>query len=374
MGQRDYYEVLGVEKDASAEEIKRAYRKLAIQYHPDKNPGDPQAEEKFKELAEAYQVLGDPEKRARYDRFGHQAATGGGSPFADVDVQSVTEFFESIFGDVFGLGRERRRRRGRDVRVDVVLDLEEAAKGVERRVTVARRVSCPECGGGGAAPGAKVESCRACGGTGQQRLQQGFFVLTRPCTRCDGAGRIPSRPCPACEGTGTVRREDEIPISVPAGIESGQIVVLEGRGEAGPLGLPPGDLVLRVIVREHPIYKRDGDDIHIVLPVAFPRAALGGTVRVPTLWGEVELRLKPGTQPGQTYRLRGKGIARRDYGQGDQYVHIDIDVPAELTPRQRELLEQLDRTLESGGGARAHEGPVRERKGLFEKLREKLGG
>jgi molecular chaperone DnaJ len=235
-------------------------------------------------------------------------------------------------------------------------------------------MSCPECGGSGAAPGAKVESCRACGGTGQQRLQQGFFVLTRPCTRCDGAGRIPSRPCPACEGTGTVRREDEIPISVPAGIESGQTVVLEGRGEAGPLGLPPGNLVLRVIVREHPVYKRDGDDIHIVLPVAFPRAALGGTVRVPTLWGEVELRLKPGTQPGQTYRLRGKGIARRDYGQGDQYVHIDIDVPAELTPRQRELLEELDRTLESGGGARAHDGPVRERKGLFEKLREKLGG
>lgn len=374
MGQRDYYEVLGVEKDASAEEIKRAYRKLAIQYHPDKNPGDPEAEEKFKELAEAYQVLGDPEKRARYDRFGHQAATGGGSPFADVDVQSVTEFFESIFGDVFGLGRERRRRRGRDVRVDVVLDLEEAAKGVERQITVARRVSCAECRGSGAAPGAKVESCRACGGTGQQRLQQGFFVLTRPCTRCDGAGRIPSRPCPACEGTGTVRREDTIPISVPAGIESGQTVVLEGRGEAGPLGLPPGNLVLRVIVREHPIYKRDGDDIHIVQPVAFPRAALGGTVRVPTLWGEVELKLKPGTQPGQTYRLRGKGIARRDYGQGDQYVHIDIDVPAELTPRQRELLEELDRTLESGGAARAHEGRARERKGLFEKLREKLGG
>lgn len=374
MERRDYYEVLGVEKDASAEEIKRAYRKLAIQYHPDKNPGDPQAEEKFKELAEAYQVLGDPEKRARYDRFGHQAATSGGSPFADVDVQSVTEFFESIFGDVFGLGRERRRRRGRDVRVDVALDLEEAAKGVERRITVARRVSCEECGGNGAAPGAKVESCRVCGGSGQQRMQQGFFVLTRPCSRCDGAGRVPSRPCPVCEGTGTVRREEEIPISVPAGIESGQAVVLEGRGEAGPRGLPPGNLILRVIVREHPVFKRDGDDIHVVLPVTFPRAALGGTVRVPTLWGEVDLKLKPGTQPGQTYRLRGKGIARRDYGQGDQYVHIDIDVPTELTPRQREMLEELDRTLDGAGVARAHEGRTRERKGLFDRLREKLGG
>jgi len=374
MGRRDYYEVLGVERDASAEEIKRAYRKLAIRYHPDKNPGDPEAEERFKELAEAYQVLGDPEKRARYDRFGHEAATGGASPFADVDVHSVAEFFESIFGDVFGLGRERRRRRGRDLRVDIVLDLEEAAKGVERRVTVARRAPCEDCRGTGGAPGAKVESCRACGGTGQQRVAQGFFVLTRPCTRCGGAGRIPSRPCPTCEGTGTVRREDEIPISVPAGIESGQTVVLEGRGDAGPHGLPPGNLVLRVIVREHPIYQRDGDDIHIVLPVAFPRAALGGTVRVPTLWGEVDLKLKPGTQPGQIYRLRGKGIARRDYGQGDQYVHIAIDVPAELTPRQRELLEELDRTLGSGGAARAHEAPAREHKGLLEKLREKLGG
>jgi molecular chaperone DnaJ len=375
MARRDYYEVLGVEKDASADEVKRAYRKLAIQYHPDKNPGNPEAEEKFKELAEAYQVLGDADKRARYDRFGHQAAGGGGgSPFADVDVQNVTDFFESIFGDVFGMGRDRRRRRGRDLRVDVVLDLEEAAKGVERQLKVGRRVACKDCQGSGAAPGAKVETCRTCGGAGQQRMQQGFFVLTRPCTTCDGAGRIPTRPCPACEGTGTVRRDDTVPIAVPPGIESGQAVVLEGAGEAGAHGLPPGDLVLRIIVREHPVYKRDGDDVHVVRPVTFPQAALGGTVQVPTLWGEVDLKLKPGTQPGQTYRLRGKGIAHRDYGQGDQYVHIDIEVPAELTPRQRELIEELDRTLDGAGAAHAHDGQTKQRKGLFEKLREKLGG
>lgn len=375
MARRDYYEVLGVDKDASADEIKRAYRKLAIQYHPDKNPGNPEAEEKFKELAEAYQVLGDADKRKRYDRFGPQAAGGGGgSPFADVDVASVTDFFESIFGDVFGMGRERRRRRGRDLRVDVVLDLEEAAKGVDRKLEVARRVACKDCQGGGAAPGAKVETCRTCNGSGQQRMQQGFFVLARPCATCDGAGRIPTRPCPTCEGTGTVRREEEVPISVPPGIESGQAVVLEGKGEAGPHGLPPGDLVLRVIVRDHPLYKRDGDDVHVMLPVTFPKAALGGTVQAPTLWGEVDLKLKPGTQPGQTYRLRGKGIAHRDYGQGDQYVHIDIAVPEELTPRQRELIEELDRTLDGAGAAHAHDGRPRPRKGLFDKLREKLGG
>ena len=376
MARRNYYEVLGVEKDASADEIKRAYRKLAIQYHPDKNPGNPEAEEKFKELAEAYQVLGDADKRARYDRFGPQAAGGGGggSPFADVDVASVTDFFESIFGDVFGMGRERRRRRGRDLRVDVVLDLEEAAKGVDRKLQVARRVACPDCQGSGAAPGAKVETCRTCNGSGQQRMQQGFFVLARPCSTCDGAGRIPTRPCPTCEGTGTVRREGEVPISVPPGIESGQAVVLDGAGEAGPHGLPPGDLVLRVIVRDHPLYKRDGDDVHLVLPVTFPKAALGGTVQVPTLWGEVDLKLKPGTQPGQNYRLRGKGIAHRDYGQGDQYVHVDIAVPEELTPRQRELIEELDRTLDGAGAAHAHDGRPRQRKGLFDKLREKLGG
>ena len=374
MARRDYYEVLGLERDAAPEEIKRAYRKLAIQHHPDKNPGDAQAEEKFKELAEAYAVLGDPEKRAKYDRFGHQAGGfDGQSPFSGVDAQGVADFVESIFGDVFGLGRDRRRHRGRDLRVDIVLDLEDAARGVDREVDVTRRVPCDACKGSGAAPGAKVEACAACAGTGQRRFQQGFFVLTRPCPTCDGAGRVPTRPCSACEGTGTVRKEEKVPISIPAGIESGQAVVLEGRGEAGAHGTPPGDLVLRVIVREHAIFKRDGDDVHVAVPVTFPQVALGGSIQVPTLWGSVDLKLKAGTQPGQVYRVRGKGIAHRDYGQGDEYVHVELEVPTELTARQRELITELSVSFGNGDGMRANPAYPK-RKGFLDKLREKLGG
>jgi molecular chaperone DnaJ len=373
MARRGYYEVLGVDKDASPEEIKRTYRKLAIQYHPDKNPGDPQAEEKFKELAEAYQVLGDPDKRAQYDRFGPQGpGIGGGSPFQDVDVQSVTDFFESVFGDVLGMGRERRRQRGRDVRVDIVLDLEEAARGVDREVEVARRVPCVTCKGSGAAAGAKVDTCSACGGSGQRRFQQGFFVLARPCNVCDGSGRVVSRPCADCEGTGTVRRDEKVPVSIPAGIESGQAVVMQGGGEAGAHGLPPGDLVLRVIIREHAVFKRDGDDVHIALPITFPQAALGGAVQVPTLWGTVELKLKPGTQPGQVYRVRGKGLAHRDYGQGDEYVHVDLEVPTRLTDRQRELVAELAAAFGDGNGAEGASAHPK-RRSFLDRIREKLG-
>ncbi|MBI5489918.1 MAG: molecular chaperone DnaJ [Deltaproteobacteria bacterium] len=375
MPRRDYYEVLGVERDASPEELKRSYRKLAIQYHPDKNPGDPKAEERFKELAEAYQVLGDAAKRARYDRFGHAAAGGAaGSPFQDVDVQNVADFFESIFGDVLGMGRERRQRRGRDLRVDIVLDLEEAARGVDRELDLTRRVPCGTCGGSGAAEGAKSRTCATCGGSGQRRIQQGFFVLARPCNVCDGSGQVVTRPCADCEGTGTVRKEAKVPVSIPAGIESGQAVVMQGGGDAGAHGIPPGDLVLRIVVREHPVFKRDGDDVHIVFPVTFPQAALGGSVQVPTLWGDVDLKLKAGTQPGQTYRVRGKGLAHRDYGQGDQYVHVDLEVPTELTGRQRELVEELAASFGNGGGDGDARTTHPKRKSFLDKLRDKLRG
>jgi molecular chaperone DnaJ len=372
MARRDYYEVLGVERDASPEEIKRAYRKLAVQHHPDKNPGDKDAEEKFKELAEAYQVLSEPSKRAHYDRFGHDApGIGGASPFSDVDVESVADFFESVFGDVFGLGRDRRRHRGHDVRVDIVLELEEAAKGLEREITVPRRVSCADCGGSGVGPGGRVQPCRACGGTGQRRLQQGFFVLSRPCGSCEGTGRTVTKPCPACEGSGTVRKEEKVPVSIPAGIESGQAVVLRGAGAAGPRGVPPGDLVLRVVVREHPIYKRDGDDVHLVVPITFPQAALGATVEVPTLWGPVALKVRPGTQAGQVYVLRGKGIAHGDYGRGDEHVHVEVEVPTSLTDRQRELLEELSRSF-GETEARAERPAHPHRRGFMERLKEML--
>jgi molecular chaperone DnaJ len=272
------------------------------------------------------------------------------------------------------MGAQRRRRRGRDLRVDITLDLEEAARGVDREIDIGRRVPCGACEGSGAADGAKVERCSTCGGTGQRRIQQGFFVLARPCNTCAGTGRVVTRPCSDCEGTGSVRKDERVPVSIPAGIESGQAVVMQGGGDAGPNGIPPGDLVLRIIVREHELYKRDGDDVHIVLPVTFPQAALGGTVKIPTLWGDVDLKLKPGTQPGQTYRVRGKGLAHRDYGQGDQYVHVELDVPTELTSRQRELIQELAASLGDGSGADASPGTHPRRKGFFDKLRDKLRG
>jgi molecular chaperone DnaJ len=368
MAKRDYYEVLGVERDASPEQVKRAYRKLAIEYHPDRNPGDPDAEDKFKELAEAYQALGDADKRAKYDRFGHAAAgAGGGSPFRDVDVRSVADFFESVFGDVFSrVGGDPRHRRGRDVRVDITLDLDEATRGVDRDVAVPRRIPCGACDGTGAGPGGKLETCRACGGAGQKRFQQGFFVLSRPCADCDGTGRIVTRPCEECHGDGTVRREETIPVSIPPGVDSGQAVVLEGRGEAAR-GAPPGNLILRVIVREHPVFKRDGDDVHVVVPVTYPTAALGGTVEVPTLWGKADLKIQSGTQPGQVYRMRGKGISRSEFGKGDQYVHVEVEVPRSLSSRQRELMERLRDSFGSDGdNGAAHPG----RKGFLDKVRE----
>jgi len=372
MPKRDYYEVLGVDRDAASAEIKRAYRKLAMEHHPDKNPGDRSAEGKFKELAEAYQVLSDPDKRANYDRFGHQApGIGGDSPFQGVDVESVADFFESIFGDVFGGVRDRRHRRGRDVRVDIPISLEDAARGIDRDVTVPRRVPCGSCKGTGLGPGGRSETCPSCGGSGQRRFQQGFFMLMRTCQQCDGVGTIATKPCPECRGSGSVAREEKVPVSIPAGIRSGETVTLAGMGEVGPRGAPPGDLVLRVVVREHPVFVRDEDDIHVKVPVTYPQAALGGTIEVPTLWGPVELKLRPGTQPGQTYRIRAKGVAHAGFGKGDQFAHIDIEIPVSLDARQRGLIEELDRTFAEGGreSGRAHP----KRKGFLDVLKGMLG-
>lgn len=373
MGKRDYYEVLGVDRAATPAEIKRAYRKLAVEHHPDRNPGDAEAEEKFKEMAEAYQVLSAPEKRAQYDRFGHHApGIGGDSPFSGVDIEGVAEFFDSIFGDAFGGGRKRRRRRGHDIRMDVAISLEEAARGIDRDVEFIRRIPCGSCGGSGLGPEGRMEKCPSCGGSGERRFRQGFFVLSRPCGRCDGSGGIATKPCGPCEGSGTQRREETVPVSIPAGIESGSTVVVPGMGDVGRRGEPPGDLSLRVAVREHPIFRRDGDDIHVVVPVTFPQAALGAAIEVPTLWGPVDLRLKPGTQPGRTYRIRGKGIAHAGFGKGDQFVHVDVEVPELLTAEQRDLLEKLQRTFASPAGSAAGREPPR-RKSFREFLKGMVG-
>ncbi|HPF13575.1 MAG: molecular chaperone DnaJ [Planctomycetes bacterium] len=359
---RDYYEILGVVRESEQEVIKKAYRKLAMQHHPDRNPGDAEAEAKFKEAAEAYDVLGDPEKRAQYDRFGHQAFAGGGR--SGGGFQNMEDIF-SAFGDIFGGGgmfgnlfggggggrRQSGPRKGRDLRIVLDLTLEEIAEGVPKTVSLSRTEACSTCSGSGAKAGAKKVSCTTCGGRGQVARNAGIFTMAQTCPACQGAGQVIESPCEDCKGSGGTRAKAEVTIQVPAGVEEGMRLVVRGEGDAGREGGPRGDL--QVIIREveHKVFQRSGPDLLIEIPVSFSQLALGDKVEIPTLAGKVDMTIPAGTQSGKLFRLRGQGLPRLEgRGQGDQLVRVFIEVPTKLSDRQKELLREFgDLEHERGG-------------------------
>ncbi len=351
VGKRDYYEVLGVGREASDQEIKSAYRRLALQYHPDRNQ-DPQAEEKFKQASEAYGVLSDSEKRARYDRFGH-AGVGNGGGGVEFDP-SVFGDFSDILGDLFGVdfggGRGRRRthaQRGSDLRYDLELDFEQALRGTESTLQFKREQSCEECHGTGSRHGAEPAVCPQCGGRGQIRHQQGFFTIARTCPGCGGAGRVIRDVCPACRGRGRVERQVKRSITVPAGVDDGTQLRVQGEGEAGANGGPAGDLFIVVHVKPHPFYERQGADLYCAIRVSFPQAALGCEVQVPSPWGVEKVQVPPGTQWGtELPPLKGKGAPKiNSRGNGDLHVLVHIEVPSRLTKEQKELMRQLETAM-----------------------------
>ena len=335
---RDYYEVLGVARSADSAELKRAYRKLAMELHPDRNPGNHEAEARFKEASEAYQVLSDPEKRQMYDRFGHEAPRMG-QGFGDVgDIFSA---FGDIFGDIFGqrTGGRRGPGRGADLETSIVLTLLEAATGAKKDLKVARRVSCKTCKGSGAAPGTEPEVCQQCGGRGQVMHSQGFLMIQTTCPVCRGDGRIIRKACPTCDGIGFEKEDETLQVTVPAGVEDGSTLRLAGRGEAGARGGPPGNLYIVLRVQEDERFERDGADLHAEIAVSFPQLALGGRVKVPTLTGEEEVEVRAGSQPGDTVTLRGQGMPRLEgRGHGDVVAHLKLVVPRALSTEEEEHL------------------------------------
>jgi molecular chaperone DnaJ len=344
--------VLGVTRGASEQEIKSAYRKLALQFHPDRNPNNPDAEEKFKEASEAYAILADGEKRSMYDRFGHAGvgATAGGGGFDASVFQDFGDIFGEFFGfgDVFGQGSRRRSRtqRGADLREDVNLAFEEAVFGTETTVTVRRHETCEDCRGSGAASGKTPVTCRSCAGRGQVRYQQGFFSIARTCPTCQGTGSVITDPCPKCKGEGRVLRQRTVDAKVPAGVEDGTRIRFSGLGEGGLHGGPAGDLYVVLHVKEHPFFEREGNDLHCVIPISFGQAALGAEIAVPTLEGEQMLKVPEGTQSGTTLRIRGKGVpVLNSRGKGDLFVEVRVQTPGKLNKRQRELLQELEGTI-----------------------------
>ncbi|NLY42545.1 MAG: molecular chaperone DnaJ [Clostridiaceae bacterium] len=384
---RDYYEVLGVSRDASDEEIKKAYRKLAKKYHPDMNPGNKEAEAKFKEINEAYEVLSDADKRAKYDQFGHAGVdpngfggsgfgggfSGGfggfGGGFGDFDFGDI---FETFFGGT-GFGSSRRRngpQKGKDVKTSIEISFKQAAFGVEKELDILRMEKCDVCGGTGAKPGTSPKVCSVCKGTGQvqykQRTPLGQFINVRTCEHCHGEGKIISTPCSVCHGKGQIRKARKIKVNIPAGIDDGQTISLRGEGDPGINGGPPGDLFITVRVTPHPLFQRQGTDVICEVPITFVQAALGAELEVPTLDGKVKYTIPEGTQTGTVFRLRNKGIPHiRGYGRGDQYVKVIVEVPKNLNEKQKELLRQFAE-LENEN---THE----QRKGFFEKMRDVLG-
>jgi len=339
LSKRDYYEVLGLARSCSPDEVKKAYRRLAVKYHPDKNPGDTEAEERFKEASEAYQVLSDPENRRKYDQFGHAAFQSGGRP----DFGDFSSFAEEIFGDIFGsFFGTTNSRSGRDLRYDLEISLEEAAFGIEREITVPKPVVCDSCEGSGARSGTAPQVCRQCGGAGQLHIQQGFFSISRPCNVCGGKGQVVVDPCPSCAGSGQATKEVTLTVKVPAGIDEGQRLKLRGEGEPGPANGRPGDLYVVIILKPHRIFARQGTELLCEVPVTYAQAVLGSEVEVPTLDGQLTMKIPPGTPSGKTFRLKGKGIVDMQSGRkGDQHVRAFIHVPKEISERERELLEEL---------------------------------
>jgi molecular chaperone DnaJ len=381
VSKRDYYEILGVSRTVTEVELKSAYRKLALQHHPDRNPGNKVAEEKFKECAEAYAILADADKRAAYDRFGHAAVSNAGN--GGVDPTIFADFGDILggLGDIFGfgdlLGGGRRRggpQRGSDLRYDLEITFEESARGAETSVQIPRQENCEACGGSGAAPGSSPVVCNQCRGQGQVRFQQGFFTVARTCPQCRGAGRTITKPCQACRGAGQVSKQRKITVKIPAGIATGQQLRLQGEGEGGLAGGPPGNLYVVVHVQEHEFFRRDGLNLFCEIPVNFTTVALGGEIQVPTLDGTENVKVPEGTATGTTLRLRGKGMPDvNGRGKGDLFATVQVQTPRKLSKEQRQVLEQLARTLPAEKfEPRKHQDEQDERN-LFDRVKDMFG-
>ena len=367
---RDFYEILGVERTASADAIKKAYRTLAMQCHPDRNPGDKDAESRFKQLSEAYDILKDEQKRAAYDRFGHAAfenGNGNGGFGFRPGSGGFADIFDEMFGEFMGRGRGGATRgRGADLRYNMEIDLEEAFTGKAATVRVPTSTACEECNGSGGEKGTQATTCPTCHGSGKLRASQGFFLVERTCASCQGAGKIIEKPCRACHGSGRVRKDKTLSVTIPAGVEDGTRIRLAGEGEAGIRGAPPGDLYIFLTVKPHPLFIRDGADIHCRVPVQMTAAALGGSIEVPAIDGSrAKISIPAGTQTGARFRLRSKGMnVLRTNQRGDMYVQVSVEVPVNLTKRQKELLEEFDK---AGGKGKSHSP---ESEGFFAKVKE----
>ncbi|MGI9235157.1 MAG: molecular chaperone DnaJ [Woeseiaceae bacterium] len=353
MAKRDYYEVLGVQKSASDDEIKKAYRRLAMKHHPDRNKGDDGSEERFKEAKEAYEVLKDGDKRAAYDRFGHEGLRAAADGAGGFGAEGFGDIFGDVFGDIFGGGRRGggpQVFRGADLGYELKLDLENAVAGDDVKIDVPTQVTCETCSGSGAKRGSEPVQCSTCGGVGQVRMQQGFFSIQQTCPACKGAGTTIADPCNDCHGRGRVRKTRTLAVKVPAGVDDGDRIRLSGEGEAGRNGGPPGDLYVEIRVNPHKLFERDGSNLSCEIPVSFAAATLGGEVELPTLDGNVSLKVPSGTQSGKVFRLRGKGVRTvRDARVGDLFAQVAVETPVNLTAEQRDLLEKFDSSLQSGG-------------------------
>ncbi|WP_455375642.1 molecular chaperone DnaJ [Kaarinaea lacus] len=356
MSKRDYYEVLGVAKNASDAEIKKAFKRLAMKLHPDRNPDDNTAEEKFKEAKEAYDILSDSQKRAAYDQFGHAGVEGnagfGGGGFGG--GANFSDIFGDVFGDIFGGGRPggggSRARRGADLRYNLELSLEDAVKGTTVKIRVPTLVECKECEGSGARKGTSPTTCTTCNGIGQVRMQQGFFSLQQTCPKCRGTGQMISDPCPSCHGQGRTQEQKTLSVKVPAGVDSGDRIRLSGEGEAGEKGAPAGDLYVQIAIKPHAIFERDENDLYCEVPIGFVTASLGGELQVPTLEGRVKLKIPPETQSGKLFRLKGKGVTSvRGGSAGDLICRVNVETPVNLSSKQKEILKQFEETLTGNG-------------------------